>query len=445
MASLLSRIGAAFKGLGHRHAPASAGWTSLFAPRTAIDFLGEAGRVEENSIVAAILGWLSDNWVEAPPFVAEVAADGTEERVVGHPLERLLDRPNPHYSSHELWAATLADLKVNSGNAYWHIVRNSSGVPVELYWMPASTVEPRWDERDPYEYIGWYDYQTSGRTERLDPADVVHFREGVDPSNERKGFCRLRSAIREVFTDNEAANAVAITLRNRGVIAVSFSPDFSGMKDAQIRPLTPEQSEALERKMLAKTSGDNRGGYIVHSIPVTAQELGAGLAEMASREIRRIPEERICAILRIPPGVVKLGAGLDRNTMANAKTEQEQAWRNGLLPIHTLVRSPIERVLLPAFEREPDRFALRFDTSNVQALLPDLKLLAETFQPLWETDVVTRAEYREQLNLTVSPEDEVRYSQVRTSVDEASKQLRREASARARARREALEASGAAE
>lgn len=399
--------------------------------------------MEENSIVAALIGWLSDNWSEAPPYVAEIKADGTEERKNGHPLERLLARPNPHYADHELWAATLIDLKINSGNAYWHIVRNGAGIPIELYWMPASTVEPKWDDRDPTEFIGWYEYTPQGgQPERIMPEDVVHFREGVDPTNTRKGFCRLKSAIREVFTDNEAANAVAIVIRNRGMVSVSFSPDFSAMKDAEIRPLSPQEAEALERKMLAKTSGDNRGAYIFHSIPVTAQELGAGLSELASREIRRIPEERICAILRIPPGVVKLGAGLDRNTMANAKTEQEQAWRNGLIPIHTLVASPLERVLLPAFESDFERFAVRFDTSRVQALKPDLKLTAETFQRPWETDLITRAEWREQMQLSSDESDNVRYSEIAPPKQEVAKQIRSEASERARRRREAVEAAG---
>src|SRR5690606_40896371 len=68
--------------------------------------------------------------------------------------------------------------------------------------------------------LSYYDYRPigGGPAVRLPVRDVVHFRQdALDPDNPRKGLSKLRTLLREVWTDEEAANFSASILHNMGV------------------------------------------------------------------------------------------------------------------------------------------------------------------------------------------------------------------------------------
>jgi hypothetical protein len=319
-----------------------------------------------------------------------------------------------------MWAALLADLKLTGpgrGNAYLHVVRNDAkfgGVPVGLYWMPTALVEPRWDDNNPTVFITHYEYTVNGKKQRLEVDEVIHFREVLnDPNNTRKGWSRLNAALREIATDNEAANSVYTIARNKGYGILHITPNAQAAKDGGLDPkVIQEAAPMIEAKIEAKTTGDNRGRSVYHTIPVDFFEPGAKLADLASESLRRIPETRVCAILGIPPGVVKLLSGLERNTMSNATTEERQAWNTGIKPVHGIFEDEIDFKLLPMFEPNPENFAFKFDTSGVEALKPDLKMAADTWVPVFKANVMKRSQIQERLGLVVDDQNDGYFSEV---------------------------------
>jgi hypothetical protein len=84
-----------------------------------------------------------------------------------------------------------------TGNAYWLIVRNSYGLPVELWFVPPWMIEPKWPE-DGSVFISHYEYNCGDGLGpmQIDFEDVVHFRHGMNPRNTRLGLRRsmVRSA-----------------------------------------------------------------------------------------------------------------------------------------------------------------------------------------------------------------------------------------------------------
>lgn len=419
-------------------------WAQFMGTRTSIDFAREVGRAQDNSIVEICLGWICDSWPDAPIGVWRDDPSAGTSVMVPHAMSELLRRPNPYYGARVLWQATISDLKVNSGNAYWHVLRNSFGVPVQAYWMPAENVEPKWDIGDTSSYISHYEYSPDGRPVRLEVDEVLHFREGMDPGNTRKGYARLKSGLPEIFTDNEAALAVSVMLRNRGQMSMSISP--KPHKDGDKMPqLKSDDAAMLEAKITAKVGDDNRGRLMVHSIPVDIVQFGAQLSDLASRELRRIPEERICALFRIPPGVVKVGAGLDRNTYSNAKTEQEQAWSNCIKPLHGLICDELFAKLLPMFGN-PTGLIVKPDYSDVQALQADQTELAGRLVSLFQGDAIWRSELRAELNYPVEPaRDDVFWSETVGGVGEVQRAVQEDAKASSHRRREMFETLGIAE
>lgn len=340
-------------------------WGATWLGSTVYDYAGAAGDGRGNAAVMACVKWIQRALPEAPTEVIVLERGDWAPRS-DHPLALLLAQPNPYYSGLHLWAATVADFTL-TGNAYWLKARSSAGRPVQLWWVPSTVIEPRWPD-DGSAFISHYDYSLNGRVERLPASEVVHFRDGFDPDNIRKGLSPLASLAREIATDNEAANWTGSLLRNAGIPGVVIAPD----KEA--RP-SPDELEEVKQKFLQRFTGDRRGEPLVMRGSATVTQLGFNPEQMNLRGLRRIPEERISALFGIPAAVVGLGVGLEQTKVGATMGEmREQAYESCLIPLQRLLAAEINGQLAPDFA-EPGRLRVRFDLSQVRVLQADLNEL----------------------------------------------------------------------
>lgn len=377
------------------------GMTSfLMLGRTRYNYAKDVGDGTGSSIVMAVVNWVARTFPEAPAQVAKYNPDGTRDVLRAHALTQLLRRPNPFYSGVLLWMAMLIDL-LTLGNGYWIKLRNKQRRVVQLWWAPARTMEPRWNP-DGSEYIGWYEYSPGGIPIRLEVSEVVHFRLGLDPYNTRKGLSPLTTLLREIFTDDEAANFSASMLRNLGVPGVILSPD-----DDQVDVSTGDM-EKMKANFKASFSGDQRGEPMVLGARMKAQMLGYNPQQMDLKALRRVPEERISAVFGVPAIVAGLGAGLDKATFANFAEAREAAYESNIIPLQRMLAADLDRQLLPDFEAG-NEFEMFFDTSGVRVLQEDENDLAKRIQTLVAAGVMKRSEARSKLGLEVKPEDDVYY------------------------------------
>lgn len=280
-------------------------WRVLWSGRSRIDFAKEVGDGLGSSTVAAPILWVARTFPEAPPKIWREDEDGQEDRVRDHPVLRLMQRPNPYFTGPVMWMATTTDWQAD-GNAYWLKQRSKLGDVVELWWTPSWMMAPKGDEST---FITHYEYSVDGEIYSVRPEDVVHFRFGIDPDDPRRGYSPLKSVLREVFTDDEAAAFTASLLRNMGVPGLIVSPkSWEGAG--------PSQDEVDETKSYIKDTftGDRRGEPLVLGGPTDVHAFGFSPEQLTLRELRRIPEERVTAVLGIPAIVAGLGAGLDRST-----------------------------------------------------------------------------------------------------------------------------------
>jgi phage portal protein BeeE len=128
--------------------------------------------------------------------------------------------------------------------------------------------------------------------------------------------------------------------------------------------------------------------------------------QMNLRELRRIPEERVSAVLGIPAIVAGLGAGLDRSTYSNMAEAREMAWESGLIPIQRLIADDLSSQLLPDFD--DDKMAeVFFDYSDVRVLQADATDLARRWRELVQGSIAKRSEARAALGLPVEDGDDV--------------------------------------
>ncbi len=374
-------------------------WSRSLLPRTQFNYAREIGDGRRSNIIMACVGWMARNFPEAPVQVVDDNAEGLEEVVPRHAMTLKLRRPNPHYSGVLLWMATIPDLLLN-GNAYWAIVPARGGDVAEFWWIPSWMVEPKWPDSG-LGYISHYDYRPDGINPiRVEPKELVHFRYGLDPNNTRLGAGTLPSLVREVFTDEEAANFTAAILRNLGVPGVFIAPDGP---DSEV---SPEDADATREKYAATFGGDERGGAFIMSGPTKVTRLSFSPQELDLKALRRIPEERVSAVIGIPAIVAGLGAGLDRSTFANMAEAREMAWEGGIVPLQRLLAADLDIQLLPHFS-ESQTEQTRFDVSKVRALQEDENKKATRWAEMVRGGYAQVAEARAAQGLEVQEADKV--------------------------------------
>ena len=153
------------------------GTGNVLEPRTRIDYQSEVGDGSRSSIIMACYGWIARQFPEAPLILIRKLPSG-EQPIDEHRVLDLLEKPNDFYSGDTMWAAIELDLLL-SGNGYLIKVSSESGQPAELWWAPSTIMTPRWP-RDGQTFISHYEYRPNGFPIRLEPADVIHFRAGID-------------------------------------------------------------------------------------------------------------------------------------------------------------------------------------------------------------------------------------------------------------------------
>lgn len=365
---LIGRIGASIKYLiygqaGGMSSPWSWGGGSDYRYGTSIDYRARAGELTENAIVMACARWIMINFAR-PMRVMRSIEGAKDEEVGGHRLTKLLYNPNPWYSGELLMRSTALSLSL-ANNAYWLVWTNSAGVPVELWYEPHHTIRavyPSNTEDPDAPFILYYEIFRNGKWLRVEVENVVHFRDSLDPRNPRMGLFVLGAALREIYTDNEAAAYTATILQNMGVTNMVVTPPAG----ARINDV-----QGLKRAIMAATQGDRRGEPIVLSEAAAIQNPAFNPEQMAIKSARDIPEERIAALLG--PGLIiaaGLGAGLERSTFHNVGEAVASAFRNNIMPTHRIVAGQINTQLLPRMGNPTGEY-LEFDLTEVPELQED--------------------------------------------------------------------------
>lgn len=350
-----------------RHAAQSLFFGGLLR-RTRFDYAREVGDMLDASVVMAPVMWLQRALPEARLAMRERLQGGKLEPVEEHPLLELIRNPNPYYGDIAMWAGIIADFAI-TGDGYLVKVRDLSGNVRELWWIPEFMMTPK-AGFDGSAFISHYEYRPGTGTGKIDlePSEVIHFRNGINPRDPRRGLAPMQSVIREIFADMESSNFVASLLRNMGVPGVVISPKAGRIGN-------PDDVEATKTWFNQTFSGDGRGGTLVMADPVDVQPYGFNPQQMNLSEARDVAEERVCAALGIPAAIVGFGAGL-QSTKVGATMEElrKLAWHNGVLPLGRALIDELQRSLLPDFEqprRGARRFELYWDTDEVLALQED--------------------------------------------------------------------------
>ena len=363
-------------------------------PRSRFNYGAEVGDGLSSNVIVAPALWVARNLPEAPIAIQDL--DG--ELDTDNDLVKLINRPNPFYSGVAMFFSIGLDFTI-TGNAYIEIERDGTLRPVALFYHPSYSITPKGTKT---ELITHYEQRTDGSIpRRIEVFDMLHFRQGLDPRDQKLGMSALLSLLREVFTDDEAAAFTAAVLRNMGFPCVIISPTDDG---DEIGPNMIKTIKTYFKKMFR---GDNRGDVYVSSGRVKLDTLDVDLAKLNLDKLRQIPEERVCAVIGIPAAVVGFGTGMEQTKVgATLKELRELAYENVIIPDQRVMSGELTNKLLPEFVTT-EGFRVVFDLRPVRVLQEDENRRSERTRAEYREGIITRGEARQSLGREATDSDDV--------------------------------------
>lgn len=309
---------------------------------------------KKNSAVFACISTLAFAFPE--PALRVFRRDKDDEVIDGHPIRRLLERPNADMGEAELLSCVVTYMALG-GNAYLYKARSSTGQVVELWPYHAGEL---WPVGSATQWIDHYVYDRGdGELQVVDKNDVIHCKWMPDPQHPGSGLAPLKTIARETDIDNELTRYLYALLCNDAM-------PRTALRLPETAHLSEEQYKRLKEQFTLRYGGDRRGGVAVLEGGIEIERLALDLNELAFGAIGNVSEARIAAAFRVPPIVAGLSAGLEKGTMANYKEARRQFAEDALVPLWRNVASEIEQSLRPDFNAVDVR--VRFDLRQVEAL-----------------------------------------------------------------------------
>ena len=321
------------------------------------------------------------------PWKAHVLKGDEWVVVDRHPLNDLMQRPNPFMGSQKLMEWVTAHLYLSGNSMLSKVV---VGGTVRELW-PIWELDKIQVVPSQLDFIDHYDFRRDGGAIRLEPADVVHLM-FPDPGNPFWGMGPLQAIGRVVDSDTEAVRWNKVMLQSRG------RPDGVFTIPAQQTRVQLDEARAIIREQY--TGPENRGVPFVFGTGMTYHQLSLTPAEMDWIESRKLTREEICAVFGVPLPMVGVYADA---TLANIDTARRIFWADTVIPFLDDVKESLNMALTPHFG-DPREIQLRYDTSNIEAMREDLTDKINQLKTLTSIGVPLNAALQ-RLQLGIDPVD----------------------------------------
>ena len=326
--------------------------------------LSDVGDGSSNSVVLASLNVLTNAFSEAPIQVVATQPDGQVEAIPDHPLVDLIKRPNPYMTASLLWQYYIWSSRVD-GNSYFYKVRNSVGMPVELWPLNPDLVTPKSNDNDPTELISYYSYRPRGVEQRIAPEDIVHLRIALDPNDHRLGLAPLKVVLKQILGDEEASKFSTALLANMAVPGVVLTPSGEGGPSVV-------EAKAIKDTWTQRFGKDRRGEPLVMEGPMNVEVVSFSPQQMDFKSLHRIPEERITGVLGVPAILAGMGAGLESSSGRSESITLREFFTEGtVVPDWQRTAEQLTWSLLDTDYTRTSNMEVRFDFSRVRALTED--------------------------------------------------------------------------
>lgn len=330
----------------------------------------DLGTGDGNSAVFACLMQLALGSIEPPLRVYKEIELNKREVILDHPVVGLLNVPNTFHTLRELrfWKTWMLHC---DGNAYFLKMRRGNeltGEPAEIWPISPSLIEP-YTAKDSSNYIDGYRRQHAPGKFKIEPVEnIIHFRNGIDDRDHRKGLAPIKRLVRQIASDEAATRWTDRMLAIGGAASMMVTIP----KDTN---LTLEQAEALRIRIEERFTADNVGSVGLLAGGATAERYGFSPSEMDLSAMHAMPETRVCAVIGVHPAIALLGIGLVQTAnFASLKEVYTAFTERKLAPMWVSDEETLNRSLMPDFDDDPT-VQIMHDLSGVRALQEDVNAL----------------------------------------------------------------------
>lgn len=240
------------------------------------------------------------------PFPVYERDELNRPRANNHPMARLLAKPNPAMSLHELWVWTSSTRNIY-GEAFWYKARKGRQV-VALFPLHPTGVTLNAD--------GWQFDNGSLRLRDIPRSDLVHFK-GFNPDSLTRGMSPLeplRATLENEWNARQATSSFWESGARPGLF-LKHPKNISGPAIDRLRA----QVDSLH-------AGSGRTGRTMILEEGMEPDPFTLTAEEAQYiETRKLNREEVCAAFDVPPPVVHI---LDRATFSNITEQMRSMYRD---------------------------------------------------------------------------------------------------------------------
>jgi HK97 family phage portal protein len=292
----------------------------------------------KNPVAYRCIRMIAEAAASVPLVVFESGARATD-----HPLQALIDRPNPEQSAPDLLEAFFGALQT-SGNAYLEAGLDDHSQPTELYALRPDrmTAVPGPD--------GWadaYDYQAGAAKVRLrrDGAGFLPVLQLklYNPTDDHYGFSPLEAAAVAIDMHNAASawnkSLLDNAARPSGALVYTNKDTADRLSDEQFDRLKAELSDTYSGALAAGRPLLLEGGLDWKPMSLTP-------ADMDYINGKHAAAREIALAFGVPPQI--LGVPGD-NTYANYKEANSAFWRQTVVPLVERAARAISAWLSPKF------------------------------------------------------------------------------------------------
>lgn len=330
---------------------------------------------QKNSAVFICISKLVFGCLQPVPRVVDTKG----EIVANHPLQRLLDRPNPDMSWQEL-SIFITTYKAIGGYCCLHKVY-LNGELRELWPYHRGQMEPISQGVD---WVHHYDFHLpDGDIKTIDPRRVVMLKwPSVDMRRTVVPLSPLEAIGQEYATDSEATRYLYALLANdatpRTVINVK-------------NELSDPKFERLRQQFNLRHGGDNRGGIGIVEGDASISRLSMNLKELAFDALRAVPEARIAAAFNVPAMYAGLNVGLSHSTYSNNQEARRGFIEDTVMQLLALDAGELTADLGAEFG---GGVSVEHDYSGVVGLQENEDAKYTRVLSAWEKGAITRNETR---------------------------------------------------
>lgn len=310
------------------------------------------------------------------------ARAGDEPVGADHPLQRLLDSPNPFWSRSDLWRATETYLSL-WGAAFWGLERDERGGIAEIWPLRPDKMRPiPHAER----YIKGFVY-VGGGSELVPylPEDVVWMRY-FNPLDEYAGLSPIAPLRQSADMGMDALRA------NRKLLQNDSTPGL--IIEMEGIPTDAEVSEFYARWESRFQGVEKTRRPALLSPGMRASNLGFSPRDMEYIESLRWSLEDVTRVYGVPKVMI---GDLENTTFSNFSTARRLFWEDTIASQLAFYREALLQYLLPHFG--DDSLTVEFDLSGVEALKESEENKAKRRRIYVQAGIMTIDEVRREMSL----------------------------------------------